>query len=407
MPGPFETLRISEILAVILDGLQGDKKSLYHMSCCCRAFTDPALDILWRSMHSFAPFTSLIPQSISFVNDTQTSDCDLPKYRCNSLDDWKTFDRYAARVWSLHIGEYNNDNADLIKNRDCYTRLTVIRGQDEFHPFPKLRSLAYVLSGPLSPQAKPFPPSLRSLTLVCHNTLDCDPIELALDRAVAEAPHLKELCIIGLMRTMRTLHSTPQLQFGQIGSVDLSKAYIRAPELAALCTLLSQAPILDLKIHLQDRLNMNWQAIPPMFPALKQLDVRGSMFSVILFMSRLAATNLHALVFQPDGQLSGVTTFFDYLIPIIVEKLGKSLKSFDLHINEPRPHARDSDLIKSILQGLKPLVRAGLQSLRLFLQVTSTTMPVQFAPEVQSMLEPCAWPSLKQFHFATKATALE
>ncbi|KAG2118525.1 hypothetical protein BD769DRAFT_1482362 [Suillus cothurnatus] len=406
MPGPFDILRISEILAVILDGLQDDKKSLYHMSCCCRAFTDPALDILWRSMHSFAPFTLLIPQSASFVNDARTSECDLLKYRCNPLDDWKTFDKYAARVWSLRISEHDNDSADLIKNRDCYTRLTVIRGQDEFHPFLKLRSLAYVLSGPISPQAKPFPPSLRSLTLVCHNTLDCDPIELALDRAVGEAPHLKELRIIGLMRTMRTLHSTPQLQFGHIGSVDLSKAYIRAPELAALCTLLSQAPVSDLKIHLQDRLNMNWQAIPPMFPTLKQLDVRGSMFSVILFVSRLAATNLHTLVFQPDGQPSGVTTFLDYLISIIVEKLGKSLKSFDLHINEPRPHARDSDLIKSILQGLEPLVEAGLQSLRLFLQVDST-MSVQFPPEVQSMLEPCAWPSLKQFYFATKATALE
>ncbi|KAG1883483.1 hypothetical protein F4604DRAFT_294469 [Suillus subluteus] len=68
MPEPFEILRISEILAVILDGLQDDKKLLYHMSCCCRAFTDPALDILWRSMHSFAPFTLLIPQSASFVN---------------------------------------------------------------------------------------------------------------------------------------------------------------------------------------------------------------------------------------------------------------------------------------------------------------------------------------------------
>ncbi|KAG2036273.1 hypothetical protein BDR03DRAFT_1092608 [Suillus americanus] len=402
MPEPFEILRISEIFAVILDGLQDDKKSLYHMSCCCRAFTDPALDILWRSMHSFAPFTLLIPQSASFVNDARTSDCDLLKYRCNPLDDWKTFDKYAARVWSLRIGEHNN-STDLIKNRDCYTRLTVIRG---FHPFPKLRSLAYVLSGPISLQAKPFPPSLRSLTLVCHNTLDCDPIELALDRAVAEAPHLKELRIIGLMRTMRTLHSTPQLQFGQIRSVDLSKAYIRAPELAALCTLLSQAPVSDLKIHLQDRLNMNWQAIPPMFPELKQLDVRGSMFSVILFMSRLAATNLHTLVFQPDGQPSGVVAFFDYLMPIIIEKLGKSLKSFDLHINEPRPRAQDSDLVKSILQGLEPLVEAGLQSLGLFLQVDST-MSTQFPPEVQSMLEPCAWPSLKRFHFAIKTIALE
>ncbi|KAG2087812.1 uncharacterized protein F5147DRAFT_781195 [Suillus discolor] len=399
MRGPFETLCISEILAVILDGLQGDKKSLYHMSCCCRAFTDPALDVLWRSMHSFAPFTSLIPQSASFANDSRTTDCDLLKYRPSN--DWKTFDKYAARVWSLCIGEYVKNCADLVKNQECYTRLTVIRGQDGCHPFPKLRSLSYILYGPISPQAKPFPPSLQSLTLVCRDALDCDPIELVLDRAVAEAPHLKELRIIGLMRTMRTLHSTPQLHFGQIESLDLSNAYIRAPELATLCTLLSQVPISDLKIHLQDRLSMNWQAIPPMFPALKQLDVRGSMSSVTLFISRLAATNLHTLVFQPNGYYHGVVTVFDYLIPIIVEKLGKSLKSFDLHINGPRPRAQDSDLIKCILQGLEPLVEAGLQSLRLFLQVGST-IPVQFPPEVQSMLEPSAWPSLKQFHFATK-----
>ncbi|KAG1717313.1 uncharacterized protein EDB91DRAFT_1191790 [Suillus paluster] len=406
MPGPFETLCISEILAVILDALQDDKKSLYHMSCCCRAFADPALDILWRSMHSFSPFASLIPQSASFVTDAQTGDRDILKYRCNSLGDWKTFDKYAARVRSLHVGEHNNDNADVIEHRNYYTRLTVLRGQDGFHPFPKLRSLAYILSGPIAPQAKPFPPSLRSLTLICHNTLDCDPIELVLDRAVADAPHIEELHITGLMRTKQVLHSTPRLHFGHIGSVDLSKAYIRAPELAALCTLLSQAPISDLKIHLQDRLNMNWQTIPPMFPALKHLDVRGSMFSAILFLSRLAATHLHTLVFQPDGQPSSVTSVYDYLMLILAERLGKSLKSFEFHVKEPRPHARDSDLIKSILQGLKPLAEAGLQSMRLFLHLNST-MSVQFPPEVRSMLEPCAWPSLNQFYFATKGVALE
>ncbi|KAG1814078.1 hypothetical protein EV424DRAFT_1415277 [Suillus variegatus] len=375
MPGPFETLCISEILAVILDGLQGDKKSLYHMSCCCRAFTDPALDVLWRSMHSFAPFTSLIPQSASFANDSRTTDHNLLKYRPSN--DWKTFDKYAARVRSLCIGDYINNIADLVKTQDCYTRLTVIRGQDGCHPFPKLQSLTYILYGPIYPQAKPFPPSLRSLTLVCPDAIDCDPIELVLDRAVAEAPRLKELRIIGLIRTLRTLHPTPQPHFGQIESLDLSKAYIRGPELATLCTLLSQAPISDLKIHLQDRLDINWDAIPPMFPALKQLDVRGSMSS-------------------------GVATVFDYLIPIIVETFGKSLKSLDFHINGPRPRAEDSDVIKSIFQGLEPLMEAGLESLRLFLQVGPTLRPVQFPPEVQSMLEPSAWPSLKHFHFAIK-----
>ncbi|OAX41477.1 hypothetical protein K503DRAFT_863802 [Rhizopogon vinicolor AM-OR11-026] len=403
MPGPFETLCISEILAVILDELQDDKKSLYRLSCCCRAFTDPALDFLWRSMHSFVPFTSLIPESIfiNLVNDARISDCDFLNNCCNSSDAWNTFDRYAARVRNLCISEHDDDSAHIIKYQSCYTHLTALRGQNKFHLFPKLRGLTYFLSGPISPQAKPFPPSIRSLTLICHSTLDCDPIESALDRAVADAPRLDELRIIGPMRT-RVSHSTPQRLFAHIGSVDLSKAYIRAPELAVLCLLLSQAPISDLKIHLQDRLNMNWEVIPPIFSTLKRLDVRGSVFSVILFLSRLAATHLHTLVFQPDGQPYGI---YDYLMPMLVERFRGSLKSLDFHINEPRPRARDSDLVKIILQGLKPLVDAGLQSLRLFLQVDAT-VPVRFPPEVQSMLEPSAWPSLAQFYFSTKDNAL-
>jgi hypothetical protein len=293
-----------------------------------------------------------------------------------------------------------------MKLQSCYMHLTALRVQNERNLFPKLRGLTYFLSGPISHQAKPFPSSLRSLTLICHNTLDCDPIELALDRVVVDAPHLGELCIIGLMRTRRMSHSTPQYQFTHIGSLDLSKAYIRAPELTVLCMLLSQAPISDLKIHLQDRLNMNWEVIPPMFSTLRRLDVRGSVFSVILFLSRLVATHLHTLVFQPDGQPYGIMAIYDYLMPILVERVGGSLKSLDFHINEPRCRARDSDLVKLVLQGLKPLVDAGLQSLSLFLQVDST-IPMWFPPEVQSMLEPSAWPSLDQFHFATKKNTLK
>jgi hypothetical protein len=126
-----------------------------------------------------------------------------------------------------------------MKHQSCYTRLTVLRGNNEFHPFPKLRGLAYFFSGSIPPQAKPFPPSLRSLTFICHSTLD---------RATVDAPNVVELRIIGLMRTITVSQSTTQRQFVHVESVDLSKAYIRAPELAVLCMLLSQAPISDLKI---------------------------------------------------------------------------------------------------------------------------------------------------------------
>jgi hypothetical protein len=57
-------LYISEILSEISYQLKDDRKSLSRLARCCKAFSDPALDVLWRRMSFFSPFIPLLPPKV-------------------------------------------------------------------------------------------------------------------------------------------------------------------------------------------------------------------------------------------------------------------------------------------------------------------------------------------------------
>jgi len=61
MPSSCRALYISEILSEISYQLEHDRKSLSHLARCCKAFSDAALDVLWRRMSLFSPFIPLLP----------------------------------------------------------------------------------------------------------------------------------------------------------------------------------------------------------------------------------------------------------------------------------------------------------------------------------------------------------
>jgi hypothetical protein len=60
---PHAALCIPEILALVLDNLNSveDKSALAHSAQCCKAFLNPALDILWRDLPSVRPLQNLLP----------------------------------------------------------------------------------------------------------------------------------------------------------------------------------------------------------------------------------------------------------------------------------------------------------------------------------------------------------
>jgi hypothetical protein len=65
---PHAALCIPEILAIVLDNSVEDKSALAHSAQCCKAFLNPALDILWRDLPSVRPLQNLLPTLYSTDN---------------------------------------------------------------------------------------------------------------------------------------------------------------------------------------------------------------------------------------------------------------------------------------------------------------------------------------------------
>lgn len=55
---------ISEILGHVIEYLHDYKRTLASLSCVCKAFTEPALDALWKTLPSFDPFVILLPKDL-------------------------------------------------------------------------------------------------------------------------------------------------------------------------------------------------------------------------------------------------------------------------------------------------------------------------------------------------------
>ncbi|TFK64675.1 hypothetical protein BDN72DRAFT_846379 [Pluteus cervinus] len=103
-----KVLRSPELISQILDHLSlpictlqdltgsmpaeqcGLRASLLAAATCCRAFKEPALDALWRTMDSFEPILNMLPIVNRGVGILQLQDC-TPKL-------WKTVRSYAARI---------------------------------------------------------------------------------------------------------------------------------------------------------------------------------------------------------------------------------------------------------------------------------------------------------------------
>ena len=54
-------LSIIDILRLVFDQIRDDKLTLSRLARCCRAFHNPALDILWKNLSSDVPLLALLP----------------------------------------------------------------------------------------------------------------------------------------------------------------------------------------------------------------------------------------------------------------------------------------------------------------------------------------------------------
>ncbi|KAG9311412.1 hypothetical protein JVU11DRAFT_8524 [Chiua virens] len=86
-------LEIPEILLAILEGVSEDERShpdLVSLALTCRAFSDPALSILWRTQHSLIPLVLCFPRDVIIDLDDEDGGLMVLKFaKSPSAQDWE------------------------------------------------------------------------------------------------------------------------------------------------------------------------------------------------------------------------------------------------------------------------------------------------------------------------------
>ncbi|KAG0699540.1 hypothetical protein DFH29DRAFT_41790 [Suillus ampliporus] len=156
-----------------------DRRSVLNLALTCRAFRDPALNVLYSHLRDIQPLMSLI----SLLDETRPPVHTPKQFRSLVL--------CAARVQTLFVPYSNNTS---------YTFLLASAPKDALL-FPKLRSLKWHDWRLTSiPTLNLFLPTLETLSLDVSNTPFCKAI---ISELYTAAPHLKALEFVGKVITIR------------------------------------------------------------------------------------------------------------------------------------------------------------------------------------------------------------
>ncbi|OAX39712.1 hypothetical protein K503DRAFT_865212 [Rhizopogon vinicolor AM-OR11-026] len=158
----------------------------------CRAFKEPALDVLWKNIDGIKPLISCLPQGVV----GKTAEGKLALGRPLFADEWKLFEQYACRVHSFTIeGSQLNQISDEVVQAFVSTpssgllpNLRRLKWQDDRDRFVPLLRILLV-------------PTIRSLTLRGYQSTRWDPsfTKLALLASIgARYPSVREFsCTFG------------------------------------------------------------------------------------------------------------------------------------------------------------------------------------------------------------------
>ncbi|KIM85617.1 hypothetical protein PILCRDRAFT_5294 [Piloderma croceum F 1598] len=181
---------MQEILSLIFEA--ADQAVLARAAQCCKAFSNPALDVLWRDLPTPEPLRKLLPVRFDrhggLPNDVFVRD-----------DQCVRFTEYARRVQYIRT----TSNLYLLRlSRGSPWNFSFIFQIAHLLPghmsFPKLRNLTLEEHGRCDVSLNIIiPPTLRDLTLIRLNPMA--PGRSPLQVAVCQAPLLQSLTIAGEM----------------------------------------------------------------------------------------------------------------------------------------------------------------------------------------------------------------
>ncbi|KAF9477530.1 hypothetical protein BDN70DRAFT_810593 [Pholiota conissans] len=147
----------TKLMEAILDSPAG-RRSLSRLARTCRAFADPALDVLWRDLDSIVPIVGLFPGHL--LKKTRKPGMGLS--RLPRDEDWKAIIKYSERIRRIAYDETANNIAPSI-----FSIFEECRPNGTTYILPRLQELTWKVETPatLDRCAMFFGPELQFFNL--------------------------------------------------------------------------------------------------------------------------------------------------------------------------------------------------------------------------------------------------
>jgi hypothetical protein len=299
------------------------------------------------------------------------------------MQEWNVFDAYAKRVRILYSGASH-----------FLAGVATIRA--DFNVFPFLRSMSMQLQETITPGIRLFPETLQTLEISGPAYINCKDscIRAALAHAARDAPFLTHLHVEDYSYNSDRLDTQP-LHFKHLRSVEIS-AFISSNVLQSLCCLLSQSPVIELKIELPPT-SYIWDIdmTQSLFPHLETLEIHGTPAVAEVFIANISSERVRSLTIRHSRGPARIA-HCSRLFSTIVKKYGTSLRSLSLTISRsPVLHNHDG-VAHDIMDVLFPMMPNFEHLEELHLSLPSATQ-VDDYPSVEGP----GWPTLRRMEFMT------
>ncbi|KIK21412.1 hypothetical protein PISMIDRAFT_681375 [Pisolithus microcarpus 441] len=395
-------LRITEILRLIIEFLAHEdfitryearsisSKDTARFARTCKAFMDPALDVLWRTQSSMSPLIMCLPSNLWEVELSGTT---VSLLQQPSHEDWVGLKKYSHRIRAF-------DHCSMLPKLPMVSKsaLDTIFSPSLFQElFPSLRTLNIeVLSGrpPLNPIQLLGPIRLPQLACLSFVIPLCYIFSYSGFHFVpACAPSLQALTIYAPCDSVLPEWWTPIplvidfRGFPYLRSLDLSFNLEVLP--SSVCELIHLPYLRDLTITLPDDLDVDMHpSTQPILPSLQRLDIMvGSLNQCSSLLSVIASSELGSIEIY---HRSPATQSDIYALFRAVERIHERFPDFHtLAVQCPYPAITDPsfDLSRSILTPL--FVCHRLRVLR-FTSFGTLDIDDAFIPQIAR-----AWPDIE------------
>ncbi|TFK80810.1 hypothetical protein K466DRAFT_656436 [Polyporus arcularius HHB13444] len=359
------------------------KSTLARLARTCKAFSDPALRVLWRRLDGINNLLQLLPQYTYPKPSTYwMAEPELPKLLSAEPDDdgWTRLQSYAIRVRQLKFCDWArvDHSTWMILSKRC-------NGAPLFPLLKRLLDFNVRSSDCEGAIVRLlFPPSLRSVTLFFDSWFEDEedprPFRDILQHIVARVPDVQHLALgrgIGRCASLHPitgLQSTTSLSFAPDISLD--------DVILAHCASLPTLRDLSCRVHARHATKL--PSMRGAFQLLTRISLHGSAEDIVWFFKETSVASLRDISLVFDR-----TVDTDELLQSILEVLKvapRSLRKFSMKMiiarNSPEPI--------SLIEAIEPLL--GLRHL----QELTATSNHPFSLSAEDLIRMVtAWPDIR------------